>query len=190
MVSKANYYENVKVHLDGNHPLGKRIQSLLDEIIERLPEEEQFQMKGVIGFNPRELAVKFWDTVSKTMPIVPNLNPTNRDGVCTFNITDTVEGSNFIITIVIDDLNERSDLYIKGLIAHEISEMSYAWNTVRNESPKYAKLKPRAREVMIGRILKIDAPIDSKEYQEHEEAVNQEAIRLGFENEIQELESP
>ena len=189
MVSKSSYYKNVKVHLDQNHLLGERIQSLLDNVIERLPNEEQFQMKGIMGFSLREQALDFWNHMKNLVPIVPDFIPADRDGNCTYSIAKTIENSFFLITIIVNDLDERSDDYIKGLITHEISEMSYAWITVKKELPRLEKLKPRAQEVMLTRILKHDYPIGSKEHQEHEDSVNQEAIRLGFENEIRELEN-
>ncbi len=187
MVSKSSFYTNVKVHLDENHPLGQRIQSLIDNVVERLPDEEQFQIRGMIGFNLREESLDYWNHMKNLVPIVPDFMPADRDGNCTYSIQETIENSFFIITIIVDDLDERSDEYIKGLIAHEISEWSYAWITVKKELPRLKKLKPRAKEVMLNRILKQDYPIGSKEHQEHEDTVNQEAIRLGFENEIREL---
>jgi len=188
MVSKSSFYDYVKVHLDKDQSLGKRIQSLLDNIVERLPDEEQFQIKGVIGFNSREQALEFWNHMKNSSFMIPDLSSTNKNGNCTYNLAETIEDSNFIITIIVDELNERSDEYVKGLIAHEISEMSYAWRNTKAMQPQLRKLKPKAREIILDRIIHHNAPIGSKEHQKHEDAVNQEAIRLGFENEIIELE--
>ena len=51
------------------------------------------------------------------------------------------------------------------------------------------KMKPKARLVRENQLTKVmyDEP-EGKEYQEHETEVNNEAIRLGFQKEIEALE--
>ena len=51
------------------------------------------------------------------------------------------------------------------------------------------KMKPKARKVMMNKLTKFTDDADSEEYQKHEDEVNNEARRLGFEKEIEELES-
>ena len=50
------------------------------------------------------------------------------------------------------------------------------------------KMKPKARQVMMNKLTKSTDDADSEEYQKHEEEVNNEARRLGFEKEIDALE--
>ena len=45
MVNTADFYKHTEIICDRSHPLGKRIMSLLDEVVERLPDEEQFKIK-------------------------------------------------------------------------------------------------------------------------------------------------
>ena len=48
-------------------------------------------------------------------------------------------------------------------------------------------MKPAARPVMYAKWTKDNAVLGSKEYQEHEDDINNEAIRLGFQKEIDAL---
>ena len=60
MVNTADFYKHTTVTCDMLHPLGKRIKSLLDEVVERLPDEEQFKITGMIRFDTRQTALEFW----------------------------------------------------------------------------------------------------------------------------------
>ena len=60
MVNTADFYKHTTVTCDMLHPLGKRIKSLLDEVVERLPDEEQFKITCNIIFDTRQGAIKFW----------------------------------------------------------------------------------------------------------------------------------
>ncbi|MEX2059631.1 MAG: hypothetical protein WD966_01030, partial [Nitrosopumilaceae archaeon] len=111
------------------------------------------------------------------------------DGNCTYLFGETVDKSFYIITIIIDDLEHKSDDYIKGLIAHELAELSYAWKIAEDNLESLKKLKPRARLVRMNQITNQDEPTTSKKYGEHEVTINQEGIRLGFEKEIKALGS-
>ena len=188
MVSLSDFYDKVKVYLDNSHSLGKRIRPLLDDVIIRLPAEEQFGMKGMIAFNTREQSVEIWDKLKSQFGMAPDLKPINRDGNCFFTISELVEDAMFYIIIIIDDLENRSDDYIKGLIAHELAEMSHPWKLTRKEIPRLRKMKPKARQIFLNKLTKQDFDANSIEYREHEIAVNNEAKRLGFEKEIETLE--
>lgn len=188
-MDKDFFYSNVKVFNAESLPLGRRIRSLLDEVIQRLPDEKQFHIHGIIAFNTREGAVAFWNEISPKMGFGPELKPTFIDGNCTYQFGETVNESMYIITIIVDGLADRSDDYIKGLIVHELAELSYAWTVNESNLPLLEKLKPKARQVKFNQLTKQDAPKTSMEYREHETTVNNEAIRLGFEKEIIALNS-
>jgi hypothetical protein len=94
----------------------------------------------------------------------------------------------YIITIIVDELPSRTDDYVKGLVAHELSEMSYKFRLVQNELPALRKMRPKARKIMLEKLGFSNAAVGSPQYAEHERSVNEEAIRLGFSKEIEELE--
>ena len=85
------------------------------------------------------------------------------------------------------ELTQNYDDYIKGLIVHEISEMSYSYTKWQENYDSLKKMKPRARQIVFGRWTKNSDDPGSKEYQEHEVEVNKEGIRLGFQKEIDAL---
>ena len=72
---------------------------------------------------------------------------------------------------------------IKGLIIHDISNMSYTWNLLQQEKPNLIKLNPKEKEVRINQILGADLVNPSYEYFEIENKISAEAVRLGFEKE-------
>ena len=189
MVDLENFYRNVKLFIDLNHPLGQRMKPLLDEVVKGLPNEKQFQMKGRITFMTRTQAIHYWNTLKPMVGYGPDMRPYDRDGNCTYWMSEKVESCVFIITIIVDDLNERSDDYIKGLFAHEISEMSYYWRVFQSEKEKLLSLSPKARQVRMNQLTKQNAVPGSAEYKEHEDAVNKEASRLGFSKEIEALDA-
>lgn len=188
MVSLSDFYDRVKVNINDSHPLGQRIRPLLDNVIVRLPNEEQFRMKGVISFNTRNQAVEISKSLISQGIMAPNFIPSNRDGNCTFSISELVEDAMFQIIIVIDNLENRSDEYIKGLLAHELSEMSHPWKLTRKYITKLKKLKPKAKQIFLNQLTKQNVDSGSQEYRQHEIEVNNEAKRLGFEKEIEALE--
>lgn len=81
-MDKDFFYSSVKVVNAESLPLGQRIRSLLDEVIQRLPDEKQFHMHGIIGFTTRDGAVALWNDLSPQMGIRPELRPSFIDGVC------------------------------------------------------------------------------------------------------------
>jgi hypothetical protein len=189
MVTLDEFYSRIQVFSDNTSSLGQRIKLLLDEVIQKLPNEKQFQMNGQIAFNPREDAETFWNTIGAQMGLKPQLRQRHVDGNCAYLFGETIDQSMFIITIIIDDLMQRSDDYIKGLIVHELAELSYAWKITEENRESLKKLKPKARQVKMNQITKQDEPTTSSEYAEHEVAVNQEGIRLGFAKEINALDA-
>ena len=56
MVNTTDFYKHPMVACDMLDPLGKRITSLLDEVVDRLPDEEQFKITGMIRFDTRQTA--------------------------------------------------------------------------------------------------------------------------------------
>jgi len=177
-------------------PLGKRITSLLDDVVEKLPDEEQFKITGMIRFDTRQTASEFWQQISHQWGHAPDFSRVERDGNCEyrFSYSDRAD-DRYIITIIVNELDSRTDDYIKGLIVHELSEMSYTCRKLLENLDSLKKMKPKARQVMMNKFTKSTSGPDtyegaeSKEYQEHEDEVNNEAIRLGFQKEIDTLEA-
>ena len=191
MVNTANFYRHTEVMCDRSHPLGKRIMSLLDEVVERLPDDEQFKIIGMIRFDTRQTALEFWQQFRHKWGHAPDFR-LKLDGNCQYSYgTDerSRAGDRYIITIIVDYLDSRTDDYIKGLIVHELSEMSYPFRMYMENWDSLKKMKPKARHVRENQLTKVmfDEP-EGKEYQEHEVEVNNEAIRLGFQKEIDALE--
>ena len=190
MVNTTDFYKHTQVSCDTSQPLGKRLMSLLDEVVERLPDEWQFKTTGMIRFDTRQTASEFWQEFRHKWGHAPDFSPVERDGNCEyyFSYNNRAE-SRYIITIIVDDLDSRTDDYIKGLIVHELSEMSYPFRMYMENWDSLKKMKPKARLFMENQLTKVmfDEP-EGKEYQEHETEVNNEAIRLGFQKEIETLE--
>ena len=188
MVNTADFYKHTTVSCDRSHPLGKRIMSLLDEVVERLPDEEQFKITGMIRFDTRQTALEFWQQFRHQWGHAPDFR-VNLDGNCEYSYrwSDERIDDRYIITIIVDDLDSKTDEYIKGLIVHELSEMSYPSRKLQENWDSLKKMKPKARQVMMNKWTKSTDHAESKEYQEHEDEVNNEAIRLGFQKEIDAL---
>lgn len=189
MVNTADFYKHTMVACDMLDPLGKRLTSLLDDIVERLPDEEQFKTTGMIRFDTRQTALEFWQQFRHKWGHAPDFSRVERDGNCEYSFSYSNRADDrYIITIIVDDLHSRTDDYIKGLIVHELSEMSYPFRKLQENWDSLKKMKPKARQVMMNKFTKSTSGPGSKEYQDHEDEVNNEAIRLGFQKEIEALE--
>ena len=189
MVNTADFYKHTMVLCDMLDPLGKRLMSLLDEVVERLPDEWQFKTTGMIRFDTRQTALEFWQQFRHQWGHAPDFR-VNLDGNCEYSYrwSDERIDDRYIITIIVDYLDSRTDDYIKGLIVHELSEMSYPSRKLQENWDSLKKMKPKARQVMMNKWTKSTDHAESKEYQEHETEINNEAIRLGFQKEIDALE--
>ena len=188
MVNTTDFYKHTSVW-ERTDPLGQRLMSLLDEVVERLPDEEQFKITGMIRFDTRQTALEFWQQFRHQWGHAPDFR-VNLDGNCEYSYrwSDERIDDRYIITIIVDDLDSKTDEYIKGLIVHELSEMSYPSRKLQENWDSLKKMKPKARQVMMNKWTKSTDHAESKEYQEHEDEVNNEAIRLGFQKEIETLE--
>ena len=194
MVNTADFYKHTSFAADSSD-IVKRIRSLLDEVVERLPDEEQFKIKCRLIIFPRQIVMELWKRYSPIWKIAgPNFN-LDLVGNCqyqpagSFNNLDkrARAGDRYVITIIVDNLESKTDDYIKGLIAHELSEMSCPYRILQENWDTLKKMKPAARPVMYDKWTKANAVPESKEYQEHEDDINNEAIRLGFQKEIDAL---
>jgi hypothetical protein len=190
-----SFHANVEVINDESMEMAlqNRLNLLLDGVIARLPNEEQFLIPGRIAFLTRYVAIESLREHMQSNPSLNNLmldftRPSN-DGKCIFYPGETIDTSSYTIAIIVDNLHNKSDNYIKGLIAHELAEMSYMWRIVQKELPILLRMKPKARQVRLGQLGKHQAPIGSEEHERKENEVNDEAIRLGFQKEISALES-
>ena len=188
MVSLEKFYENVNIAPE-NDELTIILKPLYDDVVTRIPPEPQFQTKGMIMFGSRNYIVEKWNTFDHMFGNPPDMRPANREGNCKMVPTRDGELGTYIISIVTDFFDKKTDDYIKGLIIHEFSEMSYAWRQMKKEKPTYLKLGSENKDVMLERIFGSLFEVESAEYFEKEKKVNGEAIRLGFEKEITALES-
>jgi len=188
MVSLEKFYEHV-IKKFVNKEFEKILRPLLEDVIIRLPDEPQFQFAGMICFGDREFIIGWWNRFDPQMRMAPDMRPSNREGSCKIFPTYDGEIDTYAISIITDDLNTKRDDYVKGLIIHELSEMSYAWRQMEKEKPNFLKLSSKAQEVMLKRIFGSTFEVESAEYFEKEKKVNAEAIRLGFEKEIIALEA-
>ena len=193
MVDVEEFYSRIKVYEDIQDPVLQKVKPLYEDVIQRLPDEEQFQIKGFFVFNYRDEVIKYWalngPILRSLLGPEPDFTISDRDGNCTFAFGDSIEHSVYYLTIVLDKLSQKSDDYIKGLFAHEFAELSFPWRVIKEHETELQKLKPLEKNVRINQLTKKDAQTGTSEYQEHENLVNQEAIRLGFEKEIKVLES-
>ena len=188
MVNTADFYKHTSFAADSSD-IVKRIRSLLDEVVDRLPDEWQFKTTGMIRFDTRQTASEFWQEFRHKWGHAPDFSRVERDGNCEYYFSYSNRAdSRYIITIIVNDLDSRTDDYIKGLIVHELSEFSYPFRMYMENWDSLKKMKPKARHVRENQLtISMDDP-GSKKYQEHEAEVNNEAIRLGFQKEIDALE--
>lgn len=178
MVSLDNYHAKVVVSISASTFLANKINRLFGQVILKLPDEEQFGLSGMILIGPRELAVNFYRKITSDTKFglgsSINLYIGNGNYALWFrgNLTD----SEFLITIIIDDLDEKSDDYIKGLIAYKLSELSYGWKTISNAPP----------EELMNMLDQtgMNSPFGSEERENYERNVDEEARRLGFSEEL------
>ncbi len=192
MVDVEEFYSRIKVFGDLQDPVIQKVKPLFEEVIQRLPDEEQFQIEGHFIIHYRKEVIKYWKINGPSLKLLlgtlPDFTITNRDGNCAYALDDSIDHSIYYLTIVLDKLSQKSDDYIRGLFAHEFAELSFPWRVIKEHETELQKLKPLERNVRINQLTKKDAQTGTLEYQEHENLVNQEAIRLGFEKEIKELE--
>ena len=169
-----------------------RMERLLHNVVKRLPEEEQFMpwmsqgiadtaKVGEILFGTRNQLSPVWEALSKgdaaffvstcqipfhpeTLENMKRISDLAPDFVIPWDSNCAYDNDIpfYVVTIVTDNLAEKSDDYIIGLIAHAISQMSYAW---------------REKKVMSGLL-------DSLETQGYEDNARGEARRLGFGKEM------
>ena len=195
MVNTTDFHKHVSV--EGVLPrLAKRSMTLLNEVIERLPDEEQFKITGLIRFDTKQTALDFYEKNRTTFwkhlhPSLELERPAVQwegfNGNCQY-VYETSERSRdideYFITIIIDYFDNKTDDFIKGVIVHELSEMSYPCRKYLDNWPSLKKMKPDPRLVWMEQWTKYNPDPYSKQCQEHEANVDNEAIRLGFQKEI------
>lgn len=191
MVDLNSFYRHVNVD-NRRHLFVDRVQPLLDEIIRRLPDEPQFlNVQGNIFIGTRDMVIEYWEFIHSTFATNVNfreiLDPDNNrispDGYCQYPLDND---QSYAITIIVDRFNEQTDNYIRGVIAHEFSEFSLAWNTFtdhRDELQSDSISIPNPLDSLLNNVS-----LNSAQYHEHERRVNEEARRLGFQEEIDALE--
>ena len=194
MVNTADFYKHTSFAADSSD-IVKRIRSLFDEVVERLPDEEQFKITGLIVIDTKQIVMELWNIWRHQWKIAgPDFN-LDLVGNCQYQPAGSFDNMRkldraadwYVITIIVDNLESKTDDYIKGLIAHELSEMSCPYRMLQENWDTLKKMEPAARPVMYDKWTKANAVLGSKEYQEHEDDINNEAIRLGFQKEIDAL---
>ena len=160
---------------DPENPNRDRVEPRYLESIKRADK----QWKNLAGMikNPKDL-FKAWSE----MP--------NFENGCSTPTFRNVDGSlviGCIIDIVIDRHTVfRSDDYVKGVIIHEIVEFTTKGAVWKEHKDEIKKVEDIIK--VIKKYLKSGYYPPSKEYAEHEEIVNREVKRLGFEKEVAVIE--
>ena len=165
------------------------LERLLQNVVRRLPDEEQFMWsgpteteqepkRGLFLFCSRNFFRKFWEDFDYARSFVPTGDLhivvyeriTKLCGLEPDFARQDWNGSNcaydltfpfYVFIILTDDLADKSDDYIMGQIAYALSKMSCAWREMRNNQSV--------------------EPVEDK-------AVKDEARRLGFGKEIDTLD--
>ena len=183
MVSLEKYYENVEVTLDGT-ALSNRVKEQLDKVVEELPDEEQFGITGEIYIGQQAWIQNILVEKSTDLQTGDPATVSAGDGNIIRGIDyENLGNSFYVATFVVDGLDIMSDDYIMGLIGYKLSEWSYVWNEISN-IPDWNNLGPKERIENIGRLSPSRFPLGNKEREEYERRVDDEAVRLGFANEL------
>lgn len=213
--------DNIEVRFQGDQAIeGKEfLMGMLDDVRQRLPDEDAFKTSGQIFFSSPKEIIERWGTdirVSQYIETMKHLyeklklaaKECGHDPVCFVKILfedgfpdgisvpdlkseffkkKSLRHIGFIIDIVVDPrMMFRKPDYIKGVIAHEIIEFSTKYNVWKEHIDEIKE--PEDFTKLIRKYLKSGYFPPSKEYDEHEEIVNKETKRLGFEKEISIME--
>ena len=215
------FYKHAEVKFKGieeDSNLGKRLSRLIDKVVQKLPDEEQFCIVHAIWLhtkesfiesaeeylrkNPHASSVKqtVYELKTSMMLWQQNIDPVCKalkeigsgpDGFCfflpAFKKTGDMGDSNCAISLIADHYEYRIDYHIMGVIAHELAEMSYKWRMLKKDIPNMIKMKDKGRNARFRQLTQSGLPGGSDEYYKHEELPNNEARRLGFGKEIDEM---
>ncbi|MDE1828861.1 MAG: hypothetical protein KGI25_00920 [Thaumarchaeota archaeon] len=181
MVSLENYYARV-VAPDDRTAISKRVKKHLDEIVWRLPDEEQFGMTGGIFIGDSELTSLFLVKVSVDFHTGDPMSVSVRDSNHLY-IINNLNNAEYYFTLVTDGLENMSDDYIKGLIVYPMSKWSLLWRTANN-IPNWEELDHEKRMTLLETVTPNRFPVGTREHEEYERRVQAEAQRLGFLNEL------
>lgn len=184
MVSLKTYYENVDVELDGT-ALSNIVKEKLDKVIEELPDEEQFGMRGEIYIGQQAWIQNI--LVEKSIELHTG-DPTTvsaRDGNIIIDIREDLEESGYVITFVVDFLNEASSDHMMGLIISKLAEWSCFWREIMNiPDLDNLGLKEKRAEIR-NRSPPSRFPLGNMAREEYERSViDAEVKRLGFEDKL------
>ena len=143
-----------------------------------------------MNMNDVKRAMILWQQNVKPVNVAMGIIQPDPDGHCmvfpTFRkISGDTSGSMYDMSLIADLYEHRPDVYIRGVIAHELAEMSHKMIALRENMDSLRKMKPKALNVMFQKITKTGMQAGSDEYKEHEKMVNREAIRLGFKKEME-----
>ena len=221
MADLNEFYENVDVTFEGKKAEGYKelLSGLLDDIVQRLPDDDLFKTPGHIYFSTLEKIIERWEDPKNPHRVRPqylesikhadkqwkNLADILRDTQsvldafremslyadgCSTPIFRNEDGylvMEYIVDIVVDNrMMFRSDDYIKGTICHEIVEFTTKGIVFNEHKDEIKKIEDINK--IFKKYLKSGSYPPSKEYDEHEEIVNREVKRLGFEKEIAVIE--
>lgn len=182
MVSPKKYYKNVRVKLDGT-ALSIRVKKQLGKVIERLPDEEQFRMRGSIYICNKDLMQNFLVKASMRLHTGDPMTVSVRDANNIYDIREDLEDSQYATTLVTDSLDGKSEDGIMGLIAYKLSEWSRLWRKMK-DIPNWEDLENHERKAMISELFGFRFPVGTKKREEYEKSVYDEVVRLGFKDEF------
>ena len=187
MVSLENYYARVMV-ADDKTDISQRVKEQLDQIVDRLPDEQQFSMTGGIFIGNEERMRRFLIKVSADFHTGSPASVYVRNSNYSYMINN-LNNSEYYFTLVTDRLVNASDDYIRGLIAYAISMWSLFWRTANN-IPNWEDLGEEERMTSLNAVNPNRFPVGTREREEYERRVLTEAQRLGFLNEFLAYEIP
>jgi len=184
MVSREIYYENVRVEMYPRDRSSIRVTEQLDNVVEILPDEEQFRRTGKFYIGNQDLMQSFLVEASKILHTGDPITVFARDGNLISDIHEDLEDSVYTITIVTDGLDRRSDDYIMGLITNKLSEWSRLFRELKNRS-NWDELQISERIELVNEIMAGKSfPVGTREREEYERSVDEEARRLGLSDKL------
>ena len=232
MIDPAQFYDQVDVIFEGvmpeNDDVRKSLLDMLDDIVQKLPDEDVFTAPGTIYFSYPAEIIERWEHnppnilgeeavptpmylermkwINNQLNDLANIQDSDAlyDALASIDWTAAPDGYclpvgrwdeeknwleffGYVIDIVIDLRTVyRHPDYVKGVICHELVEFSTKWNVLREHKDEIKK--PEDLNKILIKYLKSGYFPPAKQYYEHEEIVNRETKRLGFEKYIAVME--
>lgn len=181
MVTLERFYERVQVVMPEDSPLSQRVRGHLDQIVERLLDEEQFGLQGIICIERNDGFARGLRNVSSKYQLSPHTRWYPDGNSQVFNLDNDPRNAGFIIALNSDSLENSSDENIEGLIACKFIEISMTWRPANENWLRLRNVGRRARPIKQRQFINTLPRIGSEEY---ERSIYEEAQRLGFSKEL------